>query len=375
MKVGILTMQYRKNYGGVLQAYALYKVIESLGYDVEHIDFRYSSVDNVHFVTRIVNGFIRVVKLFRIKNKSRENKVRRDLPNEHIKVFSDFKKKYIKYSRPVYNDTIHEIINDYDCIVVGSDQIWNTNCFDFDWAYFLPFVENGKRIAYAPSMGPNPHKSVSETQATTIKRLLSNYKAISVREKETAERVKDFTGKDYPVMLDPTLLLSSADWSEIINEQPIIEGKYIFLYTPWFDEATFKTAQSLSQQLKLPIVVSQLYDGWKNNKWTISPEFRLHLATGPKEFLNLCKYATCIIGASFHLVVFSILLQVPFYTINGMKDSRIANLLSLTRLDSRSIDPARELDGLSLDMDFKNAIQRIERERARCITWLKQNIV
>ena len=131
----------------------------------------------------------------------------------------------------------------------------------------------------------------------------------------------------------------------------------------------------MSQQLGLPIVVSQLYNGWKRNKWIVYPEFRLYLATGPKEFLNLCKYATCIIGASFHLVVFSILLKVPFYTINGMKDSRIANLLSITELDNRSIDPSKGLETLSLDMDFKNAIQRIEEARQKSLNWLKQNIV
>ena len=225
-------------------------------------------------------------------------------------------------------------------------------------------------------MGPNPHKAVSENHATKIKELLSYYKVISVREKETAKRIKHFTEKDYPVMLDPTLLLTSADWSAIIKEQPLIKGKYIFLYTPWFDEATFKTAQLLSQQLNLPIIVSQLYNnGWKNNKWIVNPEFRLYLATGPKEFLNLCKHATCIIGASFHLVVFSILLKVPFYTINGMKDSRIANLLSITKLDNRSIELSKGFEAPSLEMDFENAIQRIEKERVKSINWLKQNIV
>ena len=46
-----------------------------------------------------------------------------------------------------------------------------------------------------------------------------------------------------------------------------------------------------------------------------------------------------------------------------MKDSRIANLLSITELDNRSIDPSKGLETLSLDMDFKNAIQRIEEAR------------
>ena len=58
-----------------------------------------------------------------------------------------------------------------------------------------------------------------------------------------------------------------------------------------------------------------------------------------------------------------------------MKDSRIANLLSITELDNRSIDPSKGLETPFLEMDFENAIQQIEKERAKSINWLKQNIV
>ena len=58
-----------------------------------------------------------------------------------------------------------------------------------------------------------------------------------------------------------------------------------------------------------------------------------------------------------------------------MKDSRIANLLSITKLNNRSIDPSKGLETPSLEMDFKNAIQRIEEARQKSLNWLKQNIV
>ena len=48
----------------------------------------------------------------------------------------------------------------YDVIISGSDQIWNTYCFDFDWAYFLPFAKSAHRVAYAPSLGPTPFHSI-----------------------------------------------------------------------------------------------------------------------------------------------------------------------------------------------------------------------
>ena len=42
MKIGILTMYYKTNYGGVLQSYALYKTLLEMGHDVVIIDYRNS---------------------------------------------------------------------------------------------------------------------------------------------------------------------------------------------------------------------------------------------------------------------------------------------------------------------------------------------
>ena len=40
MKIGILTMAYRRNYGGILQCVALQNTLTSLGHEVEVIQFR-----------------------------------------------------------------------------------------------------------------------------------------------------------------------------------------------------------------------------------------------------------------------------------------------------------------------------------------------
>ena len=39
MKIGILTLQYGFNYGGVLQCYALQSFLESLGHEVQVINY------------------------------------------------------------------------------------------------------------------------------------------------------------------------------------------------------------------------------------------------------------------------------------------------------------------------------------------------
>lgn len=40
-KIGIMSMQRINNYGSFMQAYALKKIIESLGNEVEFVDYKY----------------------------------------------------------------------------------------------------------------------------------------------------------------------------------------------------------------------------------------------------------------------------------------------------------------------------------------------
>lgn len=259
----------------------------------------------------------------------------------------------------------------YDYYISGSDQIWNTFCFDFDWAYFLPFVTSARKIAYAPSMGPKAKIEVFEKHGCKIQELTDKYDAVSVREKGTALRLKDFTGKNYPINLDPTLLLPKEEWDKFINKNPLIKEPYILLYTPFYDEVAFNQACILSKQLGLKIVVTQTY-GSVDRNWLYKPTFYPYLSCGPKEFLNLCKNATYIIGKSFHLVVFSILLQTPFFILEGMKDSRIANLLRLVGLESRSINKDNSSFDLTNNIDFEEVNSCLEEARESSLHWLKK---
>ena len=79
------------------------------------------------------------------------------------KLFEDFLYNYIRLSPKSY-ETTSELCNlDYDIIISGSDQIWNVTCYDFDWAYYIDFPFDGKKISYAVSMGSGRCKQAIET--------------------------------------------------------------------------------------------------------------------------------------------------------------------------------------------------------------------
>lgn len=366
-KVGIVTFHASYNYGSMLQAYALQKVILNMGFDCEIINFRTERQKQMYLPDFCQGGicerFKRLVMQFPYINQLyKKNSLFEDFLKNNL-VLSD--KEYTTL-KDLDQETFH-----YDYYISGSDQIWNTACLDFDWAYFLPFVKYGKKIAYAPSMGPYPECHVTEDNLSRIVSLLRNYDCLSVREPRTADFIhKSFTN-DILVTLDPTLLLSSKQWNDLIDTTPIIQDDYIFLYSPKFEffYSTYKLAEDISKRYGIKVILSRVPRYWCDIKrWH---NFEIRADVGPKEFLNLCKNAKLVCCDSFHAVVFSILLQKPFVVMNGMEDSRIANLLHLTGLQSHSIESNSEIGDSIFNMDFSLALMNISLNANRSIDYLK----
>lgn len=366
-KVGIVTFHASYNYGSMLQAYALQQVILNMGFDCEIINFRTERQKQMYRpdfcqggicerFKRLVMQFPYINQLYK-KNSLFENFLKNNL------VLSD--KEYTTL-KDLEQETFH-----YDYYISGSDQIWNTQCFDFDWAYFLPFVKHGKKIAYAPSMGPCPESLVTGDNLSRIVSLLQNYDCLSVREPRTADFIHKSFIKEILVTLDPTLLLSSNQWNDLIDTTPIIEGDYILLYSPKSESfyLTYKLAEEISKCYGIKVVLSKIpkyrcdIRRWHN--------FEIKADIGPKEFLNLCKNAKLVCCDSFHAVVFSILLQKPFAIVNGMKDSRITNLLHLTGLQNHSIDLNGKIKEGIFDTDFNQALMNISLKVDESIDYLK----
>lgn len=129
-KIAILTEYYKSyNYGGVLQAYALCKVIENLGFHCEQIQYQ-KNKDKVVFSLNML------IKFLPNKLKSLIMKI---TYAKRTTSFDKFRNYKIKHSEGIYNDKdIINTVDDYDVFIVGSDQVWNPNLFNK--SYFLEFV-------------------------------------------------------------------------------------------------------------------------------------------------------------------------------------------------------------------------------------------
>lgn len=359
-RIGIITFHAPYNYGSSLQNYALQHVLRDLGFIPETINLRTARQKELYDSFR---------PLSKLKDKKRfilnvlYTPYRASLKTKAAK-YEQFISSELCISKEVANESEIKQIAGYDGYIVGSDQCWNIYAKDFDWSYYMDFVPQGKpKISYAISMGPSPDGilQASNTDKEHIKNALNSYTAISTRDERTCNVVKKIAGENVDVCInvDPTLLLSGSQWEERIDKEPIVKGKYIFLYNPYYLPMVYDTAKKLSKITGLKVVVSNI-----NPKSMISSiGFEKHLDAGPWEFLNLVKNAEYVVGRSFHLLVFSILLEKKFIAVEGMGDSRLNNLLSLTGLQKYATVNGNIEDVLAnhsyLENDYKVALDRI----------------
>ena len=329
MKIGIITFHASFNYGSMLQAYALQTFLESMGNDVEIINFRSQQQKNMYPKPLRFSSY-----------QSFKQSVKRILLDplsisplyKKWHLFDSFLHTKLHITKEFNTEEELEKANlKYDLLITGSDQIWNTDCGDYSDAYFGNFVDSTiPKIAYSVSMGPHPETKDSNYYKTVVK----NFKAISAREKRT----KDFLEKNgiynnVEVVVDPTMLLNKENWDKLIGDKPLIEEDYIFYYTPFgpnyqlLDEAV-----KIAHKLELPIICDNSYGIRSLRDY---PMVRPYSAVGPIEFLNLIKNAKLVCGGSFHLMIFSIIFGKEFYSIGGDVDSRVQNLARLAGVEDR----------------------------------------
>ncbi len=346
-KVGIITFHAAHNYGSNLQAYSLQRVISKLGCDCEIINFRTERQKDQYrpLTKRKRLKYIIKNSYFLLNYKSRKQKYDN---------FESFINSNLVVSSNEYNslDSLTAAVPQYDYYVSGSDQIWNTVPNDADDAYFLPFVKSGKRISYAPSFGQWGNIKHKEK----IAKYLSEYDVISVRESFGKDLVCELTGRDVPIVPDPTLLTEKQEWEKLVPEK-IVSGEYIFFYTLFATKEMIDVVKCISKAMGVPVVISNI-----SNQYEIFSGFKKIRYAGPLEFLSLLYHAKFVCATSFHGTVFSLIFNKPFFCINGMDDNRINTLLTMTEMTDRSVtknDVLQKTEN-AFDIDFKKSNEKLE---------------
>lgn len=355
MKIGILTFINTLNYGAVLQAYALQEKIKSFGYESEIIQYTNETIQNKEKVNSLK-------AMFRPQTLLKKLVMGSALKRKE-KAFKEYEKKHIVSGYSFDESNTAEINNHYDKFVTGSDQVWNMDITHNDWHFYLDFVtSSAKKLSYAPSFGNVEFPAECKTKAAD---LLSDFSRLSVREASGQKLIKELTGKEATVVVDPTLLLTKEEWESKINFIPTMEH-YILVYFPHNKKLVFDFVEKLKAKTGLPVVYLSISPRRQGGTHTIYD-------ASPDEFLGWIKNADYVVTGSFHGTAFSLNLEKQFFyeplSKNGV-EGRIDNIVRLTGTQDRCISNV-DLDST---IDYNLVRKKLDKIRDDSAKWLQNSL-
>lgn len=378
-KIGILTYFDTINYGAALQAFALQQAIKAFGAEPEFLNYIRRKPDSLKkgksIFRTILNNPLGVLDL--ILHPRRTIQLRRRYKSNHIG-FANFSNMYFNCSRELYYtyEDFLETNNKYAGFVTGSDMVWTPIGQNLE-VYFLQFADKDKRFSYAPSM--TGCHTYTKQDADRIKQYLNDMNIISCREQEGVDYVKEITGRNATLVVDPTLLYTKEKWKKELNigsQKPT--KPYILCYTfgglpKKIEKEVYRIAKDRQMDVRyIPMNHSEMYK-----------EFKLghHGPYGPREFVEHFINASFCVTNTFHGFLFSLISENPFVVVhreNGnawkANETRISNLLDILDLKERFIESNANIEDHFLTLDYCNVNEKLRERRETSLLYLK-NIV
>lgn len=388
-KVLILTQPLRTNYGGLLQAFALQKVVKDLGFEVltdnpfflRDLSLRKRMKD---FAARFVYGVLRGDKKYKPLFKRRLKREDYEYAAQNILPFIEKRIANIDFfggqAQPSRQD-----IDKFDYYICGSDQVWRRRYGDVK-RYFFDFLKARettadvpikRRFSYSASFGLDNIDEYSKQEKQDCRELIKSFSSVSVRERDAIKIVEQEFSFSAVQTLDPTLLLEKEDYISLIGNTSKQESEepYLFVYILDKSEQKKELIDILSRRLNLRVKDIMPKKDWKTSKKDTESVF-----PAVEEWLDCFDKADFVLTDSFHGTVFSIIFNKPFLSV-GNKDRgliRFTSLLSLFGLEDRLIFSKKDLTGvllhnmLKIDYAAINETKSLLKEQS--IDFLKQNL-
>lgn len=359
MRICILTQPLGTNYGGILQAFALQKVLKDMGHNVTTLRWLPLTPRNpIKTIRRVLAKYIkgnRDIVYFNYEKQLHHTfrKLERFI-DEHI--------DYLVANAPLKEGDF----SSYDAYIVGSDQVWRPIYSPFIPNFYLDFLADSpsKRIAYAASFGVDTWET-DEEMTRFIRPLAQKFSAVSVREESAINLCENYLGVKAVVMPDPTLLLTAEDYRQFFSAQKAKKEPYIAAYILDRNDKRDLFLDRIAKETGLPIQhIGQLdwINGVDSLEW----------------WIESIADASFIVTDSFHGTVFSLLFGKEFISISNSSrgSSRFTSLLSSLGLQDRLFDPGN-LDISLMDIpkiNYTVVSEMMSIMRQTGLTFLKNNL-
>lgn len=325
MKIGILTLLPRYNYGGILQCLALQSILDEMGHETKVIRYMPQRSNTLKRRLKLLftDFSFHEYREWVYKYIKKHTGTQHVLPGTLLAHCDSFTKSTLHFTSNCNDSTIGLLLQDeaFDAVVIGSDQVWSglgheRLVYFGDWSPKF----NGRIISYAAC---SPVKRVPQFNRAKIRNLLSRFYAISVRDNHTQKLIEPYTPSIPKVVADPTLL---HDFNKYIT--PNMDGDYIFAYI-------------LGREIKggHKAVITEMKKRYGNIpvKAVVFTNQHLEITScadevivdaSPERWLNLLAHAKMVYTDSFHAVLFSLKYRrrfIAYYT----ELSRASRLVAL----------------------------------------------
>ena len=357
MKIGIITWFHYENYGTKLQAYALYEYLINLGHEVQLVNFQLNDGTIKTGEKEKAPICERIIRYLGYNIYNYELKKYPDKFNLRSEQFEDFISNRCTLTKLIQSDKEYiEVCNRFDVLICGSDQIWNP--YWYHPYYYADFEQiHTKRISYAPSIGV---LKVPSSCKEKMKRSLSRFKAISLREESACKIISSIIGFSPKCVVDPTLLLDERTWDNLISNK-ITTKQYIACYFLTDNVRHWRAVKRFAKKIQLPLmVIPQQGISYLQSKC-------VDRAISVESFLGYIRNAQIVITDSFHACVFSIIFNRQFVvferhnpSLNSSQNCRIYNLLRYIKYEELLLPYNSDSIGRIPSINYQEIHQRLD---------------
>ena len=345
MKIGILTASRTDNNGTDLQALAMQTLFQRFGNDVELINYKCTKLENSRkvFYPHNLSGLLSIpYKIYR----------------HHV--HERFRKRFFKMSETEY-DKNNLSTNEYDVVVVGSDQIWNLSITGNDLSFFLPYENRKqKKYSYAASLGRTD--VIPWDEKYEIEKKLRDFDVVSVREDSGVHALAKI-GISAQADLDPILMMTQSEWSLFTIPSKKHE-KYILVYVVDQTREAVTFANNLAKKMGLIVICV-------DNPIKPLHGARVKRFVGVEEWIGLVRDADIIVTNSYHCLSFTFLFNRTFVWFE-LKDNKESNTRLLNLMINMTGSPCEQWIPISLNWEDVN--RRLNNLRNRSMKTIERMV-
>lgn len=349
-------MQHVRNYGSFLQAYALKTTLESMGHQCEFVDIEHG--DPLPGLERNLKYLVGMA----FKRYFNWNAIVSSLGRmKYQKLYYErFDKEYLP-ELGIHKHTF----NEYDLVVIGSDEVFNFNqhtTYGFTTQLYGDVKNAKKVVSYAGSFGTTTIDVVDKFGVRdTLAKTMGSMAAISIRDDNSFNVVKNLLGKDPSYNIDPVLMF---DYQKYAKEPQVKDYIVVYSYPNRIKgKEEINAIKRFAKEKGKKLISICFYFPWCDE--TVIPH--------PFEVLGYMKNADYVITDTFHGCVMSIKFNKQFVAL--VRDSnrqKMSSLLNQFGLGERMCEEFKDLPNrIDKSIDYNMVNEQIAKEAEKSIEYLR----